>query len=193
MSAANIIFLTAQKDGDLPSELIAWTASLLSRVPSFERDVYNLHALPLMRSIISNIGADGLVAAENIGRIGFALVEAIDYGVNSIKESAEVLPVCLDLLCKIRTCLENGQVASDVAAIKAWGNAFKPLLMSDEPRYNGPCQEFWHVCHDKFGSNCFPEDQVDIIKESLGFTDQTEEDEAKVDISFDLMAPAVIP
>lgn len=192
MMACTAIFQDIQKGTFLPSPFVDWTMKLVHVASSLDSTVFKGHATPLLAAIIRNIGGDGMLTTEQTEELGPALRGAIAFGLEDLRECDAILPLCLDLLRKIKTAFEHGQIPWNIPNIKAWSVAFNSLLASGELRYTGPCQEFWHICHDKFGSDCFPEDQAKDISESLGFSTPSEEvDEAEVDTSFDLMMTTV--
>jgi hypothetical protein len=191
MLAAGVILQNAEEEIDLPDNLATWTINLVSLASCLAVEAYKLYALPLMASVISRLGNHESRVTHRANANRIALIRAIDHGITDLNAHVELLPLCLDLLGKVKTALEKGWFNWEISTVKAWSSAFKPLLASEDLQYKRPCQEFWHICHDKLGLDCFPEDQVDIITESLGLADQAEDDEAKVDISFDLMAAAV--
>jgi hypothetical protein len=71
----------------------------------------------------------------------------------------------------VTSALESGCLIWDQSTVRQWSPVFAALLNSEDLERQQTCRTFLHRSWDKFGVDCFPTDQINNIRSSLGIVE----------------------
>jgi hypothetical protein len=161
----------------LSDQVLKWLSTLLRPASEDDNSSYCAWNSHLIQRLLERVDMHGAATAAQVFSMQDVLVAISISRGETEGRGAEAL--CYSLLKRVKLAYENGWVSWDAKTVKRWSPSLKSLLMSRQTEHQQLYHDFWYASHDKLGSDCFPEDQVDAINESLGLLSAVQEDDIK--------------
>jgi hypothetical protein len=173
--AASEILQLAQGVAVLPGSLLDWLSDLLLDASGIGDVACRIDTHRLVSAFASRVMVHQANAAKQALNIQKALVLAsISGGAEQIDSESDV---CHSLIVAVKLAYESGWIPWETQTVQAWGPTLQMLFRSTSSESRKLYHDFWYASHDKLGSDCFPEEYIDAITESLGLASRMEEAE----------------
>ena len=178
--AASEILQLAQSVAVLPGSVVDWLSELLLETSDIGNVGCRIGIHRLVTALAGRVAVHQASAAKQLLDVQKALVLASTSGGEERIDSEN--DVCHSLMLAVKLAYESGWIPWETQTVQAWGPTLQKLFGSASSASRELYHDFWYASHDKLGSNCFPDEYIDAITESLGLTSQMEETEDPMDV-----------